>query len=123
MDQSLNNKKTLKEKLILLLKNNRIKIGVLIFTIFVLIGTNYAIKISNKKENIFLSEKFIKSSILLTEGKNELAADYYEEQVDNAVDNLTSMIEPAIMIFLGVVIGGLIIAMYLPIFEMGDAIR
>ena len=79
MDQSLNNKKTLKEKLILFLKNNRIKVGVLIFTIFVLIGINYAIKISNKKENIFLSEKFIKSSILLTEGKNELAADYYED--------------------------------------------
>ena len=79
MDQSLNNKNTLKEKIILLLKNNRIKVGVLIFTIFVLIGTNYAIKISNKKENIFLSEKFIKSSILLTEGKNELAADYYED--------------------------------------------
>ena len=51
------------------------------------------------------------------------AADYYEEEVDNAVDNLTAMIEPAIMIFLGVVIGGLIVAMYLPIFEMGDAIR
>jgi type IV pilus assembly protein PilC len=51
------------------------------------------------------------------------AADYYEEEVDNAVDNLTSMIEPAIMVFLGVVIGGLIVAMYLPIFEMGDAIR
>ena len=51
------------------------------------------------------------------------AAAYYEEEVDNAVDNLTAMIEPAIMIFLGVVIGGLIVAMYLPIFEMGDAIR
>ena len=79
MDQSLNNKNTLKEKIILLLKNNRIKVGVLILIIFILIGTNYIIKISNKKENILLSEKFIKSSILLTEGKNELAADYYED--------------------------------------------
>ena len=50
------------------------------------------------------------------------AADYYEEEVDNAVDNLTAMIEPAMMIFLGVVIGGLIVAMYLPIFEMGSVI-
>lgn len=50
------------------------------------------------------------------------AADYYEEEVDNAVDNLTAMIEPAIMIFLGVVIGGMIVAMYLPIFEMGKVI-
>ena len=51
------------------------------------------------------------------------AADYYEEEVDNAVDNLTAMIEPAMMIFLGVVIGGLIVAMYLPIFEMGKVIN
>ena len=50
------------------------------------------------------------------------AATYYEEMVDNAVDGLTSLMEPVIMSFLGVVIGGLIIAMYLPIFSMGDAI-
>lgn len=52
----------------------------------------------------------------------ERCAEYYEDEVDNAVDNMTSMIEPAIMVFLGVVIGGLIIAMYLPIFKMGDVI-
>lgn len=51
------------------------------------------------------------------------AADYYESEVDNAVDNLTAMIEPAVMVFLGVVIGGLIIAMYLPIFELGKVIK
>lgn len=50
------------------------------------------------------------------------AADYYEEEVDAAVDGMTAMIEPMMMAFLGVVIGGLIIAMYLPIFEMGNAI-
>ena len=50
------------------------------------------------------------------------AATYYEEMVDNAVEGLTSLMEPIIMSFLGVVIGGLIIAMYLPIFSMGDAI-
>ena len=50
------------------------------------------------------------------------AATYYEEMVDNSVDGLTSLMEPIIMSFLGVVIGGLIIAMYLPIFSMGDAI-
>lgn len=48
-------------------------------------------------------------------------ADYYEEDVDNAVDSLTSLMEPVIMSFLGVVVGGLVIAMYLPIFKMGDA--
>jgi len=48
-------------------------------------------------------------------------ADYYEEEVDNAVDAMTSMMEPMIMSFLGVVIGGLVVGMYLPIFKMGDA--
>ena len=48
-------------------------------------------------------------------------ADYYEEEVDNAVDSMTSMMEPMIMSFLGVVIGGLVVGMYLPIFKMGDA--
>lgn len=49
-------------------------------------------------------------------------ATYYENEVDNAVDGLTSLMEPLIMAFLGVVIGGLVIAMYLPIFQMGDVI-
>ncbi len=48
-------------------------------------------------------------------------ADYYEEEVDNSVDALTSLMEPMIMAFLGVVVGGLVVAMYLPIFQMGDA--
>ncbi len=50
-------------------------------------------------------------------------ADFYEEEVDNAVDNLSSLMEPMIMSFLGIVIGGLVIAMYLPIFQMGNAIK
>ena len=45
-------------------------------------------------------------------------ADFYDEEVDQAVDNLTSLIEPFMLVFLGVVIGGLVIAMYLPIFKM-----
>ncbi len=50
-------------------------------------------------------------------------ADFYEEEVDNAVDNLSSLMEPMIMSFLGIVIGGLVVAMYLPIFQMGNAIK
>ena len=46
-------------------------------------------------------------------------ATVYEQQVDDAVDSLTSLLEPMIMAVLGVVIGGLIIAMYLPIFQIG----
>ena len=47
-------------------------------------------------------------------------ADWYEQEVDDAVDALTSLLEPAIMAFLGVVIGGIVIGMYLPIFKMGS---
>ena len=49
-------------------------------------------------------------------------ANVYEAEVDNAVDNLTALLEPLIMAVLGVVIGGLIIAMYLPIFEIGKVV-
>ena len=49
-------------------------------------------------------------------------ADYYEEQVDDAVDALTSAMEPLIMVFLAIIIGGLVIAMYLPIFKMGEVV-
>lgn len=50
------------------------------------------------------------------------AATIYEEEVDHQVDNLTAMIEPFIMAFLAIVVGGLLIAMYLPIFMMGSVI-
>lgn len=50
------------------------------------------------------------------------AATYFEQEVDDTVDGLTSLMEPMIMAFLGVVIGGLIVAMYLPIFQMGDVV-
>ena len=49
-------------------------------------------------------------------------AELYEEEVDDAVNNLTAMMEPAIMVVLGVVLGGLVIAMYLPIFQMGSLV-
>jgi type IV pilus assembly protein PilC len=47
-------------------------------------------------------------------------ADFYEDEVDQSVETLTSMLEPMIMVFLGVVIGGLVIAMYMPIFSMAS---
>ncbi len=49
-------------------------------------------------------------------------ADFYEEEVDTAVDNMTALMEPLIMAFLGVVIGGLVISMYLPIFQMASVV-
>ena len=50
-------------------------------------------------------------------------ADFYEEEVDAAVTAMTSLIEPIMMAFLGVVVGGLIIAMYLPIFNLAGNIN
>jgi len=52
----------------------------------------------------------------------EKIADFYEEEVDQAVENLTAMIEPFMLVFLGIVIGGLVISMYLPIFQMAGAL-
>jgi len=49
-------------------------------------------------------------------------ADWYEQEVDDAVEALTSLLEPIIMAVLGVVIGGLVVAMYLPIFKMGQVV-
>lgn len=49
-------------------------------------------------------------------------ADFYEEEVDNAVESLSSLIEPMIMAFLGIVVGGLVIAMYLPIFKLASVV-
>jgi len=49
-------------------------------------------------------------------------ADFYEEEVDISVTNLTSLMEPFLMVFLGIVIGGVVISMYLPIFQMANAI-
>lgn len=49
-------------------------------------------------------------------------ADFYDDEVDSAVDNLTAMIEPFMMVFLGVTIGGLVVSMYLPIFKMAGMV-
>jgi type IV pilus assembly protein PilC len=49
-------------------------------------------------------------------------ADFYEAEVDDAVDNLSSLLEPLIMAILGILVGGLVVAMYLPIFKMGSVV-
>ncbi len=52
----------------------------------------------------------------------EKIADFYDEEVDQAVENLTAMIEPLMIVFLGVIVGGLVVSMYLPIFQMAGAV-
>jgi type IV pilus assembly protein PilC len=49
-------------------------------------------------------------------------ADIYEREVDDLVDNLTALLEPMIMVVIGVLVGGLIIAMYMPIFSLGKVV-
>lgn len=49
-------------------------------------------------------------------------AEYYEQEVNNAVDALSSLLEPMIMVFIGTIVGGLVIAMYLPIFKLGAVV-
>jgi type IV pilus assembly protein PilC len=49
-------------------------------------------------------------------------ADYYEEEVDNKVDALTSLMEPVIIVVLGLLVGGVVVSMYLPIFNLGSAL-
>jgi type IV pilus assembly protein PilC len=50
-------------------------------------------------------------------------ADFYDDEVDTAVNNLTALMEPLVIAFLGVIIGGLVVAMYMPIFKMGSIIN
>jgi type IV pilus assembly protein PilC len=52
----------------------------------------------------------------------EKIADFYDDEVDQAVENLTALIEPFMLVFLGVVVGGLVVSMYLPIFQMAGAV-
>ena len=50
------------------------------------------------------------------------SADFYDEEVEQAVENLKAAIEPVMMVFMGVVIGGLVVSMYLPIFKVAGAV-
>ncbi len=86
------------------------------------IQLNYSMKQADVFPNMVIQMVAIGEESGALDGMLDKAATYYEEMVDNLVDGLTSLMEPIIMSFLGVVIGGLIIAMYLPIFSMGDAI-
>jgi type IV pilus assembly protein PilC len=82
-------------------------------------------RLHQSMENTDLFPNMVNQMIAVGEESGSLdemsakVADFYEEDVDNAVDNLSSLLEPVIMAILGVLVGGLVIAMYLPIFKMG----
>ncbi|NIB40043.1 type II secretion system F family protein [Pseudomaricurvus alkylphenolicus] len=90
------------------------------------VSTGIQLNISLRKANIFPTMLLQMTAIgeesgALDEMLDKVAT-YYEEQVDNMVDGLTSLLEPLIMSVLGVLVGGLMIAMYLPIFQLGSVV-
>ncbi len=86
------------------------------------IQINIALKATNLFPTMLLQLTSIGEESGALDEMMEKAAVHYEEAVDNAVDNLTTLLEPLIMSVLGVLVGGLLIAMYLPIFNLGQVI-
>ncbi|MGB1092804.1 MAG: type II secretion system F family protein [Oceanobacter sp.] len=82
---------------------------------------HFAMKATNVFPNMVVQMASIGEESGALDSMLDKAATYYEDEVDAAVDGLTAMMEPLIMAFLGVVVGGMIIAMYLPIFKMAGA--
>ncbi|MDO3388377.1 type II secretion system F family protein [Gilvimarinus sp. SDUM040013] len=90
------------------------------------VSTGVQLNMSIRNQNMFPSLLIQMASIGEESGALDdmldKAASYYEEEVDNKVDSLSSLLEPMIMSVLGVLVGGLMIAMYLPIFQIGQVI-
>ena len=90
------------------------------------VSTGQQLQFSMRSTNLFPSMAIQMVGIGEESGSLEEMLDkvavYYENEVDNAVDGLTSLMEPLIMAVLGVLVGGLVIAMYLPIFQMGSVV-
>jgi len=83
---------------------------------------NVAMKSTGLFPNMVVQMLAIGEETGAVDGMLSKVADFFEEEVDNAVDGLSSLLEPIIMAVLGVLIGGLVIAMYLPIFKMGEVV-
>ncbi|WP_298145264.1 type II secretion system F family protein [uncultured Acinetobacter sp.] len=90
------------------------------------VATGQQLQFSMRATNLFPSMAIQMVSIGEESGSLDAMLDkvatHYENEVDNAVDGLTSMMEPLIMAILGVLVGGLVVAMYLPIFQMGSVV-
>ena len=90
------------------------------------VSTGSSLTVSMQNSNVFPNMVLQMCSIGEESGSLDgmlsKVADFFEAEVDDAVDALASLMEPIIMAVLGVVIGGLVIAMYLPIFKMGQAV-
>ena len=90
------------------------------------IATGQSLRLAMEQQDLFLH--MVKQMVAIGEESGALddmlakVADFYEEEVDNAVDSLSSLLEPLIMAILGVLVGGLVVAMYLPIFKLGAVV-
>ncbi len=90
------------------------------------VSTGQQLQLAMKQTNLFPS--MVVQMIAIGEESGSIdtmlnkVADFYEEEVDAAVDGLSSLLEPLIMVVLGVLVGGLVIAMYLPIFQLGNVV-
>ncbi len=90
------------------------------------IATGQSLRLAMEQHEIF--PHMVRQMVAIGEESGSLdemlakVADFYEEEVDNAVDSLSSLLEPLIMAILGILVGGLVVAMYLPIFKLGAAI-
>jgi len=90
------------------------------------VATGTSLTVSMQNANVF--PVMVVQMVSIGEESGELdamlgkVADFYEQEVDDAVAGLSQLLEPMIMVFLGVVIGGLVVAMYLPIFKLGGVV-
>jgi type IV pilus assembly protein PilC len=90
------------------------------------VATGQSLQLTMKQQNIFPHMVIQMTAIGEESGSLDAmlgkVADFYEEEVDNAVDALSSLLEPIIMVIIGTLVGGLIVAMYLPIFKMAAVV-
>ncbi|WP_293672480.1 type II secretion system F family protein, partial [Thiolapillus sp.] len=90
------------------------------------IATGQSLRLAMEQQPLF--PHMVKQMVAIGEESGSLddmlskVADFYEEEVDNAVDAISSLMEPLIMVALGTLVAGLVVAMYLPIFKLGAAI-
>jgi type IV pilus assembly protein PilC len=90
------------------------------------VSTGTSLTVSMQNSNVF--PNMVIQMVAIGEESGSLdqmlskVADFYDQEVDDAVEALSSLMEPMIMVVLGTLIGGMVIAMYLPIFKMGQAV-
>ncbi|TZF90852.1 type II secretion system F family protein [Cognatilysobacter lacus] len=90
------------------------------------VAVGYPVNVSMKQVNLFPHMVIQMTAIGEEAGALDAmlfkVAEFYEQEVNNAVDALSSLLEPLIMVFLGVIVGGMVVAMYLPIFKLASVV-